>query len=74
MAIEQARTAPESVVVALHPGTVDTELSKPFTARVPTTQLFEPRMAAGRLLGVLDGLRSDQTGGFFAYDGTRIDY
>ena len=74
MAIEQARTAPESVVVALHPGTVDTELSKPFTARVPTTQLFEPRMAAGRLLVVLDGLRSDQTGGFFAYDGTRIDY
>ena len=74
MAIEQARTAPESVVVAVHPGTVDTSLSKPFTARVSKTQLFEPRMAAGKLLGVLDGLCSDQTGGFFAYDGTRIDY
>ena len=74
MAIEQARTAPDSVVVALHPGTVNTELSRPFTGRVPASQLFTPRMAATRLLGVLDKLSSDQTGGFFAYDGARIDY
>ena len=74
MAIEQARSAPESVVVALHPGTVDTELSRPFTGRLPAPKLFKPRMAATRLLGVLDALRSDRTGGFFAYDGSRIDY
>ncbi|MGB5628828.1 MAG: SDR family NAD(P)-dependent oxidoreductase [Woeseiaceae bacterium] len=74
MAIEQARTAPGSVVVALHPGTVSTDLSRPFTARTPTSQLFTPQMAATRLLGVLDSLSADQTGGFFAYDGARIDY
>lgn len=74
MAIEESRIAPESVVVALHPGTVDTGLSRPFTGRVPASQLFEPRMAATRLLGVLDELSPDQTGGFYAYDGARIDY
>jgi NAD(P)-dependent dehydrogenase (short-subunit alcohol dehydrogenase family) len=74
MAIEQARTAPGAVVVALHPGTVSTELSRPFTGRVPASQMFTPRVAATRLLGVLDSLTHDQTGGFFAYDGARIDY
>ena len=74
MAIEQARSAPESVVVALHPGTVDTRLSKPFTGRVPEAKLFTPNKSATRLLGVLDGLSPEQSGGFFAYDGTAIDY
>lgn len=74
MAIEQARVAPESVVVALHPGTVSTELSRPFSGRVPAAQLFTPRMSAARLLRVLDTLSPAQTGGFFAYDGTSIDY
>ena len=46
MAIEQARTAPNSVLVALHPGTVDTRLSKPFTGRVPAEQLFTPAQSA----------------------------
>jgi NAD(P)-dependent dehydrogenase (short-subunit alcohol dehydrogenase family) len=73
-AIEQARTARESVVVALHPGTVSTELSRPFTGRVPESKLFTPQLAATWLLGVLDGLVPEQTGGFFAYDGSRIDY
>ena len=74
MAIEQARTAPSSVVVALHPGTVDTPLSKPYTRRVPGPKLFTPAMSAMKLLGVLDGLSPDQTGGFFAYDGAQIGY
>jgi NAD(P)-dependent dehydrogenase (short-subunit alcohol dehydrogenase family) len=73
-AIEQARIAPDSVVVALHPGTVDTPLSKPFTKQVPESKLFTPAMAAMKLLGVLDTLSSDETGGFFAYDGSRIDF
>ena len=74
MAIEQARSAPESVVVALHPGTVDTRLSKPFTGRVPEAKLFTSDKSATSLLGVLDGLSPEQSGGFFAYDGTTIDY
>jgi len=74
MAIEQARTAPKSVLVALHPGTVDTQLSKPFTKRVPDKQLFAPRQSATKLLGVIDSLVPEQTGGFFAYDGTKVEY
>lgn len=74
MAIEQTRSAPESVVVALHPGTVDTSLSQPFTKRTPQSQLFTPAMSATKMLGVIDALSPEQTGGFFAYDGAPIEY
>ena len=74
MAIEQARKLPESIVVALHPGTVDTALSKPFTKRVTPSALFSPADSAKKLLHVIDGLRPDGSGGFYAYDRSRIDY
>ena len=74
MAIEQARTAPHSVIVALHPGTVATRLSKPFTKRVPESNLFTPAVSAAKLLTTIDGLSPEQTGGFFAYDGSQVDY
>jgi NAD(P)-dependent dehydrogenase (short-subunit alcohol dehydrogenase family) len=74
LAIEHARRWPDSVVVALHPGTVDTPLSKPFSSRVPAERLFEPSQSARYLLGVIDDLTPAATGGFFAWDGTPIGY
>jgi len=74
LAIEQARQRPQSVVVALHPGTVDTRLSKPFTGRLGPEELFEPADSATRLLHVLDSIDQEQTGAFLAYDGTSIEY
>ena len=73
-AIEQARRAPRSIVVSLHPGTVDTPLSSPFTRRVPPSSLFAPTLAARHLLAVLDRLTAADSGGFFAWDATRIEY
>jgi NAD(P)-dependent dehydrogenase (short-subunit alcohol dehydrogenase family) len=74
LAIEHGRRWPDSVVVALHPGTVDTALSKPFSSRVPAERLFAPSQAARYLLAVIDNLTPAATGGFFAWDGTAIDY
>lgn len=74
LSIEHARRWPESAVVALHPGTVDTPLSKPFTGNTPDDKLFTPERSAGYLLDVIDRLTKDDTGGFFAWDGSRIDY
>lgn len=70
-AIEIARTAPASTIVAIHPGTVKTELSEAFAAG---HQRFEPSDAAQRILTTLDGLQSRDTGRFFAYDGTTIPW
>ena len=74
LAIELARTRPLAVCVALHPGTVDTALSRPFQRNVAAQKLFTPAYAAGRLLDVLDGLGPGDSGGFYAYDGTRIPF
>ena len=74
LSIEQARTRPETVCVALHPGTVDTNLSSPFQSRVANGKLFEPSYAAERLLTVIDGLAPEDSGAFFAWDGSRIEY
>lgn len=74
ISIEHARRFPRSVITALHPGTVDSELSAPFTARVKPGQLFAPQKSARHLLDVIDGLEPEDTGGFFAWDGARIDY
>ncbi len=74
LAIEQMRTRPESIVVALHPGTVDTNLSRPFATRVPASELFDPEKAADRLLSVIDALDAGDSGGFFAWDGSAIEY
>ncbi len=70
-AIEFARARPASVVVALHPGTVDTALSRPFGGdRIGRP----PAVAAGELLGVMDGLAATDSGSFVAYDGTRLPW
>ena len=70
-AIELARTHPQSVVAALHPGTVDSALSAPFRG----AQIWRPaRDAARDLLAVIDGLQPEDSGGFWAYDGQRLPW
>lgn len=74
LSIEHARRWPDSAVVALHPGTVDTPLSRPFTGNTPDDKLFTPERSADYLLDVINGLTKDDTGGFFAWDGSRIEF
>ncbi|TQN60513.1 SDR family NAD(P)-dependent oxidoreductase [Agrobacterium tumefaciens] len=70
-ALEIARTHPEAIVVALHPGTVTTRLSQPFSKGYETVT---PDHAAMRLLDVIAKLRPSQSGGFFSYTGAPIEW
>lgn len=72
--IEHARKYPESVIAALHPGTVATDLSAPFRSRVPAQKLFTPAQSAAYLIAVIERLTAEDTGGFFAWDGSAIPY
>lgn len=71
-ALELARRNRHAICVGLHPGTVDTSLSRPFQRTVPATRLFEPDTAAAHLLRVVDGLGPDDSGQVFAWDGSRV--
>ena len=70
LAIEDKRRNERGIVVALHPGTVDTKLSKPF--QQSGRDLFAPGRAAVQLLDVIDGLKPHDSGKLFAWDGTEI--
>ena len=71
-AIEIARSRPEAICVGLHPGTVDSGLSRPFQANVPAERLFTPTHAAECLLGVIEGLGPEASGRCFAWDGAEV--
>ena len=74
LSIELSRQNPRAICLALHPGTVDTSLSKPFQRTVPNGKLFAPDDAASNLLGVLDRASVADTGRHLAWDGARIPY
>jgi len=74
LSIELTRRSPSALCVALHPGTVDTPLSKPFQGGVPDDKLFSPAQSASYLLGVLDRLAPRDSGGLYAWDGRRIPF
>jgi NAD(P)-dependent dehydrogenase (short-subunit alcohol dehydrogenase family) len=72
--IEAARSHPEAIVVGLHPGTVDTDLAKPFLRRLPSEQCFTTDYAVEQLLSVLEGLTREDTGKVFAWDGREVPW
>ncbi|MCW8885894.1 MAG: hypothetical protein OQK12_11670, partial [Motiliproteus sp.] len=72
LAIETKRLRPELIVAGLHPGTVDSPLSRPFSRRVAPEKLFNREQAADHLLKVVNILNSDHSGRTFAWDGSEI--
>lgn len=69
LAIETARTNPQGVVVGLHPGTVDSALSRPFQTNLREGQLSEPQAAAGDLVAVLAKRAPEDSGKVFDFRG-----
>jgi NAD(P)-dependent dehydrogenase (short-subunit alcohol dehydrogenase family) len=73
-AIEYKRTCPNAIVVALHPGTTDTNLSLPFQRSVPPEKLFSVDRTVKQLLTVIDGLQTKDSGEFFSWDGSHLPW
>ncbi|MEO0983788.1 MAG: SDR family NAD(P)-dependent oxidoreductase [Pseudomonadota bacterium] len=71
-AIEQARRNEDFIAAGLHPGTVDTDLSRPFQSGLPDGQVISPDRSAAALLGVIDGLAPADSGKLFDWRGDEI--
>ena len=74
LAIEHQRTRPLGLCVALHPGTVDTDLSAPFRGRLDPERLFSAQQAAAALVTVMNRLGPEDNGSFLAWDGSAIPW
>jgi NAD(P)-dependent dehydrogenase (short-subunit alcohol dehydrogenase family) len=73
-AVEYARRAPGVKLLAFHPGTVDTELSRPFHRNVPPDSLFTPAFAASKLVAITDQLRPDGEASYLDWAGQHIQW
>ena len=69
--IEIARKQKQHIVVALHPGTVETPLTQDYAARHPT---IKPAESAMSLLAVIDGLTPEDNGSFWDWKGERVEW
>ena len=70
-AIEFARTKPNTALVAIHPGTVNSRLSQPFRGE----QIGRPPLdAASDMLDVISSLSKEDSGTFIAYSGERLPW
>jgi len=70
-AIEVKRSNPHAVLVSLHPGTVNTALSKPFKGEQIGRQ---PLLAVREMLQTLNRLGPDDSGCFVAYNGEKLPW
>ena len=74
LSLEAMRKYPELAMVSLHPGTVETPLSEPFTKRYDPNKLFTATRSVNELSNVIANVSAVNTGGFFAWDGQEIPY
>ncbi|XP_031407303.1 uncharacterized protein LOC116215647 isoform X3 [Punica granatum] len=74
VSVEFARKKDPIACILLHPGTVDTDLSKPFQRNVPEGKLFTKEYSVQRLLGIIDNAKRQDNGKFFAWDGQEVPW
>ena len=72
LSIEQQRSNHDSIIFGLHPGTVDSKLSRPFQKK--NKEYFSPEFSAKKLVNVIDTKTVDDNGKIFAWDNTIIPY
>lgn len=72
MALEMKRQS--AWCVSLHPGTTNTDLSKPFQSNVREGSLFPVDFTVNQLLKVIDSLTDDHSGGFYDWSGQSISF
>jgi NAD(P)-dependent dehydrogenase (short-subunit alcohol dehydrogenase family) len=70
-AIEVKRSKPNAVLVALHPGTVNSHLSRPYNGEKIGRSPFD---AAADMLRVLNSLTAENTGQFHSWNGDRLPW
>ena len=74
LSIEWARKYPKAIITLLHPGTVNTNLSKPFHKFVPKDKLFSPQKSSSYLIDILRHQKPSDSGKFIAWDGKEIPW
>ena len=71
--IEIGRRNKNAVVIGFQPGTVDSNLSKPFQKNVNKDKLFTPEFSVEKMTHVIENLTSEDSGNIFDWSGEIIN-
>ncbi|XP_013383167.1 uncharacterized protein LOC106153682 [Lingula anatina] len=74
LSIELGRGKNKVICVVLHPGTVDTDLSRPYHKNVPEGKLFTVEYSVGCLLKIIDSLSYLDTGKYYSWDHKELPF
>jgi len=74
LSIELGRGSKKVNCVAFHPGTVDTELSRPYHKNVPKGELFSVEYSIESMMNVVENLSITDSGKYMKWDGTVIPH
>ena len=72
LSIEFSRGKNRIVCLCLHPGTTDTDLSRPYHKGVPKDKLFSTQYSVSKMLEIIDNASMEDSGRFIAWDGEDI--
>ncbi|PKG78665.1 short-chain dehydrogenase [Shewanella sp. Actino-trap-3] len=73
-AVEYARRLKRVKLIAFHPGTTDTPLSKPFQANVPAGKLFTPEFVASQLTAIMAEIQPNGEASYLDWQGKEISW
>lgn len=74
LSLEYGRRFKDLVIIGLHPGTVDTDLSKPFQNNVPEGKLFTSEFSVEKMLTVIETVGPSDSGNLIAWDGKTVPF
>lgn len=74
LSVECRRSHPQLCITAIHPGTTDTSLSRPFQANVSPEKLYKVSQSATRILQQVSAATAEQSGHFINWDGKPIPW
>lgn len=74
VSVEFSRRFKKVKLIAFHPGTTDTQLSKPFQANVPKGKLFTPEFVASQLLNIVQSVDFDGQLSYLDWNNNPIEF
>uniref|UniRef100_A0A8C5MYR6 Uncharacterized protein n=1 Tax=Leptobrachium leishanense TaxID=445787 RepID=A0A8C5MYR6_9ANUR len=74
LSIELGRGKDKVICVSLHPGSVATDLSRPYHKNIPKEKLFTPEKSVMRLMNVIETLSLEETGKFLSWNRSELQW
>ena len=74
LSVEMRRKNAKLTVIGLHPGTVNSKLSEPFSSSISNDKIFTAYYSVSKMINVLENLTTEDSGKLFAWDGKEIDF